>query len=165
MTEDNAAPSGEVWLPGGWLRNAEEMIACAALVVVVLATSWGVFTRYISAQPATWSAEIAAVGFCWAIFLGSAAAFKRGQHVSIDMLTGLFPTGLRRVVGAATDLLTFGFLGWVAWLAVDFTIESWTTPMPSLRWPYSIHYAGAALGLALMTLRHGRAAWARLVAG
>ena len=162
MAEDvNGAATNEE-APG--MRGLEEIVACAAMVVVVLATAWGVFTRYVSAQPATWTTEIAAVGFCWAIFFGSAAAFRRGQHVSIDMLTGLFPTGLRRVVGAATDLLTFGFLGWVAWLAVDFTIESWTTPMPSLRWPYSIHYAGAALGLGAMTLRHAIAARGRMSA-
>jgi TRAP-type C4-dicarboxylate transport system permease small subunit len=131
-------------------------------VVVVLATSWGVFTRYVSAQPATWAAEIAAVGFCWSIFMGSAAAFKRGQHISIDMLTQALPRPVRLVTGIAADLLVLVFLGWVSWLAIEFTIGSWTTPMPSLRWPYSIHYSGAALGLVLMTYRHAHAAWARL---
>lgn len=164
MSDETRAPGGDTGMPGGWLRNFEEIIACSAMTVVVLATAWGVFTRYVSAQPATWSTEISAVGFCWAIFLGAAAAFKRGQHVSIDMLTQMLPPGVRRTIGAATDLLVLGFLGWVCWLAIDFTLESWTTPMPSLRWPYSIHYSGAALGLALMTLRHGQAAWARLTA-
>ncbi len=162
MSDISAATAPPPAMPGGWLRNLEEIVACAALVVVVLATSWGVFTRYVSAQPATWSAEIAAVGFCWSIFLGSAAAFKRGQHVSIDMLTQALPETPRRAIALLGDLLVLGFLGWVSWLAIDFTVESWTTPMPSLRWPYSIHYAGAALGLVLMTYRHARAAWARL---
>ena len=232
MTDTTQASTAAGGLPGGWLRNFEEIVACTALTVVVLSTSWGVFTRYVSAQPATWSAEIAAVGFCWAIFLGSAAAFKRGQHISIDMLTQALPATVRRVLGTATDLLVLGFLGWVSWLAIDFTIESWsaeiaavgfcwaiflgsaaafkrgqhisidmltqalpatvrrvlgtatdllvlgflgwvswlaidftieswTTPMPSLRWPYSIHYSGAALGFVLMTLHHARAAWSR----
>lgn len=160
---DTAPTSGQpAGLPGGWLRNFEEIVACAALVVVVLATSWGVFTRYVSAQPATWAAEIAAVGFCWSIFMGSAAAFKRGQHISIDMLTQALPRPVRLVTGTAADLLVLVFLGWVSWLAIEFTIGSWTTPMPSLRWPYSIHYSGAALGLVLMTYRHAHAAWARL---
>ncbi|MFM8988419.1 MAG: TRAP transporter small permease, partial [Alphaproteobacteria bacterium] len=79
---DEAADGGEA-APG--MRGPEEIVACAAMVLVVLATAWGVFTRYVSAQPATWTAEIAATGFCWAIFFGSAAAFRRGQHVSIDM--------------------------------------------------------------------------------
>jgi hypothetical protein len=105
MTDTTQASTAAGGLPGGWLRNFEEIVACTALTVVVLSTSWGVFTRYVSAQPATWSAEIAAVGFCWAIFLGSAAAFKRGQHISIDMLTQALPATVRRVLGTATDLL------------------------------------------------------------
>ena len=143
------------------MRGPEELVACTAMVVVVLATAWGVFTRYVSAQPATWTAEIAATGFCWAIFFGAAAAFRRGQHVSIDMLTGSFPAPARRVATSLADLLTLVFLAWVCWLAIAFAIDSWDTPMPSLRWPYTIHYAGAALGLGAMTLRHAVAARAR----
>jgi TRAP-type C4-dicarboxylate transport system permease small subunit len=147
--------------PRGFAGHVEEVIACTALAVVVGSVAWGVFTRYVTAQPATWSAEIAAVAFCWMIFLGSAAAFKRGLHVSIDMLTGLLPAPLRRALAVIVDLMVLGFLAWTSQLAISFTIDSWDTPMPSLRWPYSIHYAGAALGLVLMTLRHAIAAGGR----
>jgi len=150
--------------PRAWLRQPEELIACVALTIVVLSTSWGVFTRYVSAQPATWTAEIAAVGFCWAIFMGGAAAFRRGQHISIDMLVQLLPSGPRRALAIAVDLLVLVFLMWVCWLAILFTIDSWDTPMPSLRWPYAIHYVGAVCGLAAMALRHALAARARLAA-
>ena len=162
MAEDTGGAVASEEAPG--MRGVEEIVACTAMVVVVLATAWGVFTRYVSAQPATWTTEIAAVGFCWAIFFGSAAAFRRGQHVSIDMLTGLFPDAARRVATGLADLLTLVFLGWVSWLAITFAIDSWDTPMPSLRWPYTIHYVGAALGLGAMTLRHAIAARGRLSA-
>lgn len=159
MTE--AAAQTRAGAPRGLSGHFEEVIACTAMAVVVGSVGWGVFTRYVTAQAATWSAEIAAVAFCWMIFLGSAAAFKRGLHVSIDMLTGILPPPLRRGIAVAVDLLVLGFLAWVSQLAISFTIDSWDTPMPSLRWPYSIHYAGAALGFVLMTLRHGVAAWGR----
>lgn len=158
---DIPVPAAAEWTDDGWTRNLEELVACAALVVVVLATSWGVFTRYVSAQPATWAAEIAAAGFCWAIFLGAAAVFKRSAHVSVDVAVMQLPAGVRRALMIVVDLLVLGFLAWISWLAVTFTIDSWDTPMPSLRWPYSIHYAGAALGLIAMTLRHGQSALRR----
>lgn len=154
----DSAPAAE---PRGFSGHVEEIIACAALAVVVGSVFWGVFTRYVTAQPATWSAEIAAAAFCWMIFLGSAAAFKRGLHVSIDMLTGILPATLRRALSVVTDLVVLGFLAWVSQLSISFTIDSWDTPMPSLRWPYSIHYAGAALGFVMMTFRHAVAAWGR----
>lgn len=160
MTEGVSQPGGP-WLPGGWSRNLEEIVASLALVGVVLSTAWGVFTRYVTESPATWTTEIAAVAFCWMVFVGSAAAFKRGMHISIDMLVMALPRGTARAVAIAVDILILGFLVWVTWLAIEFTIESWSTPMPSLRWPYSIHYAGAAIGLLLMALRHAIAARAR----
>jgi TRAP-type C4-dicarboxylate transport system permease small subunit len=162
MSGDTHEEPNEAWLQGGWLRNAEEIVACTALVVVVLATSWGVFTRYVSAQPATWSAEVAAAGFCWMIFFGAAAVTKRGPHVSIDVLVMAFPPALRHGLAKAVDALLVAFLAWLAVLAAQFTIDSWGTPMPSLRWPYSFHYAGAALGLAAMAIRQAAGAWRRL---
>ena len=162
MAEDRNGDEEPGWAPGGWLGNAEEVIACAALIVVVLATSWGVFTRYVSAQPATWSAEIAAAGFCWMIFFGAAAVTKRGPHVSIDVLVMAFPPGVRTALSRAIDGVLVLFLFLLAFLAAQFTIHSWDTPMPSLRWPYSVHYAGAALGLAAMALRQASLAWRRL---
>lgn len=160
MTEGERQPESQ-WLPGGWPHNIEEIVASLALVGVVVSTAWGVFTRYVTASPATWTAEIAGVAFCWMVFVGAAAAFKRGMHISIDMLVMALPRLLARPITVSVDLIVLGFLVWVSWLTIEFTIESWNTPMPSLRWPYSIHYAGAALGLVLMALRHGLAARTR----
>jgi TRAP-type C4-dicarboxylate transport system permease small subunit len=122
---------------------------------------WTVITRYLTETPATWAGEISAMAFCWMVFIGGAACFKRGIHISIDMLVAALPAGPRAALATAVDALVAAFLLFVSVLAVDFTIESWTTPMPSLRWSYSYYYAGAALGLALMTLRHAQAALAR----
>lgn len=161
MGQDVVSPPGAEMAPGGWTKNLEELVACVACTIVVLATSWGVFTRYVTAQAATWAAEIAAAGFCWMIFLGAAAVYKRGSHVSIDILVAQLPRGPRRLLAIAVDLLVLGFLAVIAWLAIGYTIESWDNPMPSLRWPYSIHYAGAAVGLVSMTYRHAQIALRR----
>ena len=41
----------------------EEIVACIALAAVVLAVTWGVVTRYITAQPAAWASEVATLAF------------------------------------------------------------------------------------------------------
>lgn len=161
LSEEQDRPPGAP-SPGGLLGNLEEIVACLALTVLVLATAWGVVTRYVTAQPAAWSSEVAAAAFCWMIFLGAAAAFKRGAHVSIDLAVTRLPAAAGRTLARLVDLVVLGFLAWIAWLAAEFTINSWGTPMPSLRWPYAFHYAGAAIGFAAMTLRHGQAALTRL---
>ena len=93
------------------------------------------------------------------IFFGAAAVYKRAGHVSIDVLVVRLPTRLRRAIAISADLLVLVFLMGTSWLASVYTFNSWDSPMPSLRWPYSIHYAGAALGLMATTLRHAQSAW------
>ena len=92
-------------LKSGLLRffdQFEELVAVFALAVVVLSVSWGVITRYITAQPAAWASEIATLGFAWVVFFGAAACIKYKLHPAIDLLntrlppryTGVIPTPL-----------------------------------------------------------------------
>ena len=48
-------PTSRPWPHWRVADQFEEIVACVALVVVVLAVSWGVLTRYITAQPAAWA--------------------------------------------------------------------------------------------------------------
>ncbi len=138
----------------GWLaRQAEELIAGIALVVVVLAVCWGVITRYVTAQPATWAGEIAAFGFAWCVFVGSAAVVKRGGHVSVDMLVMAFPPRLRAAVNGLAQLAGLAFCAVATWLAFDFALSNADNPSAVLRLPLTILYLAPATGFLLMTLR------------
>jgi TRAP-type C4-dicarboxylate transport system permease small subunit len=143
------------------LDNVEEIVAGAALIVVVASVCWGVITRYLTEQPATWSGEVAAIGFAWVVFIGASAGFKHRMHVSIDMLMQFIPAGLRVPVERALDVVVVAFCAYVAWLGVCFTGENWDNPTSVLRLPMSIIYAAVTLGFALMTFRYAQAAWPR----
>ncbi|HET6467634.1 MAG TPA: TRAP transporter small permease [Geminicoccaceae bacterium] len=145
------------------LANLEEAVAGAALVIVVLAVCWGVLSRYVTAQPAPWEGEIAGIGFAWVVVLGAAAGFKRGLHVSIDLLVRRLPDALRVPLAWIVDLLVLAFVAYVTWLAVHFTMNNWTNPTPVLRLPFSVTYAALALGFLSITLRHAAALLARLL--
>ena len=79
----------------------EEIVACIALAAVVLAVSWGVITRYITAQPAAWASEVATLAFAWVVFFGATACIKYRLHPSIDMLVTRLPRPLQLAVEAA----------------------------------------------------------------
>jgi TRAP-type C4-dicarboxylate transport system permease small subunit len=143
------------------LDSFEEIVAGAALVIVVLSVCWGVITRYLTEQPATWSGEIAAIGFAWLVFIGASAGFKHRMHVSIDMLVQFLPAHIRIPVERILDVVVVAFCAYVAWLGVVFTSQNWDNPTSVLRLPMSIIYAAVTLGFALMTLRYAEAAWPR----
>jgi TRAP-type C4-dicarboxylate transport system permease small subunit len=135
------------------LSHAEEILAGIALVAVVAAVCWGVLTRYVTDQPATWAGEVAQIAFAWTVFLGAAACFKYEMHIGIDMLTRLLPDGVRAVTQLLADLLVLAFLAYVVWLAVLFNIEAWNDPTSVLRLPRTVVYGSVFVGFAFMTLR------------
>lgn len=137
----------------------EEAIAGAALVIVILATCWGVVTRYVTEQPATWSGEVAAIAFAWLVFVGAAAGFKYGMHVAIDMVVGLLPARPRRVLLMLADGLVLVFLATLLVLAVQFSIDAWGDPTSVLRLPRTFIYASVVVGSLCMLLRFARVAW------
>lgn len=145
----------------GPLAFAEEAVAGAALVVVVLVTCWGVVTRYVTEQPATWAGEVAGIAFAWLVFLGAAAGFKYGMHVAIDMLVVALPRPLRRALMAFVDALVLVFLAILFVLAVQFSIDAWSDPTSVLRLPRSVTYASVVVGSACMAVRYAQAAWRR----
>lgn len=143
------------------LDYVEEVIAGAALLVVIAATCWGVLTRYVTQQPAAWSGEVAGIAFAWLVFVGAAAGVKYGAHMAIDMLVVRLPAKLRRAVMAAADLIVLGFLLTLLMLSVEFSFNAWGDPTSVLRLPRSVTYAAVVVGSLCMLARYASVALRR----
>lgn len=141
-------------LAGRLLRHGEEILAGAALIVVVASVCWGVLTRYITEQPAAWAGELAQIAFAWVVFLGAAAGFKYGMHISIDMLIRAMPNPVRRAAQTLGDTLVLLFLLYVVWLSIRFNIEAWSDPTSVLRLPRTVVYGSVLVGAACMAIRY-----------
>jgi TRAP-type transport system small permease protein len=132
----------------------EEVLASIGLAIIVLAVSWGVVTRYVLAQPANWTGEVAGIAFTWTAFVGAAAVFARGEHISIDLLLHYLPEPLRSFTQLVADVIVFAALAVVAFLAIRFSIATLDVPTTILRVPETVIYSGAAVGFSLMAIRH-----------
>jgi TRAP-type C4-dicarboxylate transport system permease small subunit len=137
-----------------WADHLEEIVASLALVVVVLATSWGVITRYITAQPATWAAEVSTIGFAWIVFFGAAACVKYRLHPAVDVPLERLPAALRAVLVWTNHALLLGFFAFMVWFGTRFAIDAWTNPSPVLRAPMTVLYGPVAVAFALMLVRY-----------
>jgi len=132
----------------------EEIIASVALAIVVASVSWGVLTRYALERPANWTSELSAICFAWAVFVGAAAAFRRGGPIAIDAFVDLLPTMASRILRIAAATIVFATLLTMTVLATRLTLSTTDVPTTVLRLPQAVIYAAAACGFALMTLRH-----------
>lgn len=79
-------------------RRWDEVVATSALVVIVLSICWGVVSRYILPQAATWTYEIASLAFAWLVFFGAVAGVRLGTHAAIDFLVDSLPMRFRIAV-------------------------------------------------------------------
>jgi TRAP-type C4-dicarboxylate transport system permease small subunit len=138
-----------------WLLRAPDLaIAIAALLVTVASVGWGVVTRYVTAQPAVWASEVAAIGFAWLTFFGASACFAANAHPSIDMLVSRLPPGPQRVMRLGVDLLVAAFLAYFCWIGLEFSIAAWENPTAVLRLPMTVVYGPITLAAAMMLVRH-----------
>jgi len=131
-----------------------ELIAMnVGFVVLVAAIVWGVLSRYVTEEPATWVEEVSSIAFTWVVFIGAAEVHRRGKHVRVDLVTNLFPARLRAGVELAGGLLVALYCFYLAWLGARQVLISNSASTPMLRIPLSVPYVGLTLGFFLMGLR------------
>ena len=132
----------------------EEIVAAAAVAVIIVSVGWGVITRYVTAQPAAWASEVATLGFAWVVFFGAAACVKYRMHPSIDVLTERLPAPAQRLVRVFNHVLLLSFFGFMVWYGTRFAIAAWDSPSPVLRIPQTWLYGPVALCSGLMLVRY-----------
>ncbi len=134
------------------MRNIEESAAGAGLVLVVAVTAYNIFNRYVLRGSAAWAPELAGIIFAWVVFLGASAAWKRGMHISINVLTRQLGTRTQLVVRIIASTVLACFFAYAVWLAGRITISSYSRLSPVMRVSFSYVYASALLGFLLMLL-------------
>ncbi len=137
----------------GVLKNAEELVAGIALVIVVVLIIYGIFNRYVLQQSSTWAPELAGLFFTWVVFLGAAAAWKRHMHISIDVIVSRLPQRVEAAARLIADVIVVAFLAYATYLAISITISSYVRLSPVLRVPFTYIYLGAALAFISILLR------------
>ena len=115
----------------------EELLASAAITIVVLSAFYGVISRYILNNPVAWSNEIATIAFTWTVFLGAAAAWKYDKHIHLDLVYDFFPKRIKIVSDWLKNLILAVFFVFVLYLSIQFTITAYNKPTAILRIPFS----------------------------
>ena len=75
------------------------------MIVTILLVIVNVITRKLFNYIIIWSEEIATSCFVYSVFIGAAYAYRKHQHVGVDLLVERLPAGARRVVHLITNAL------------------------------------------------------------
>ncbi len=127
-----------------WLGGA---LSTATILALFVVTIYAIGMRYLFNAPSLWTDEVTGWGLVTLVMFGAAEAYRRGDHIAVDLLS-THATGLwRKLFHYISDLavLLFGIvLGVSAWEAISFVkafgsytngnveVETWILQVPLL---------------------------------
>ena len=122
------------------------------MIVTIVLVIVNVFTRKLFNYIIIWSEEIATSCFVYSVFIGAAYAYRKHQHVGVDLLVERLPAGARRAVHLITNALLVIINGYITMLSVQFIQSSWIKRMPITKLPSSVVSTALVIGFGLMTI-------------
>lgn len=121
-------------LNGGLARVLQTLLIAIFLILVVVVI-WGVASRYLLGDQASWSEELARLLMVWLALLGAALVAREDRHLGLDIVVNSWPEEVQRGGRLVVYCLIFGFaawiMGWGGWELVSQRFASGQT-MPAL---------------------------------
>ena len=78
------------------LTKSLQWLLIVAMTLLVFDVVWGVLTRYVGGEQASWTEELARFLLVWVALLGSAVAFETKSHLGVDYFVGKFDVGVQK---------------------------------------------------------------------
>ena len=135
------------------LNRATEIVIGVLVAVTVMVTLLQVIFRYGLNSSLSWSEELARYVFIWVIFLGTASAARRGQHMAVDGLSGFLPPVWRRALAVLIALVGIVFFIVVFYTGILLTENAVPQRSTALEISVALVYVSAPIG-AVLTLLH-----------
>jgi TRAP-type C4-dicarboxylate transport system permease small subunit len=129
------------------------VIAGFCLVVITIIIPWGVFTRYVLNQAASWPEPMAVFLMIWFSFTSAAVCYREGLHIGVTVIPDAIGGTTRMVIGWLIEAcMAFTNLFMLVWgtRLVEATWYSTLADFPLLT--AGISYLPVPLGGAITTL-------------
>lgn len=147
------------------VRNIERVtgsigiLASLAIVPLVMATCYEVFSRYIMGAPTIWAYEIGYILTGSHFLLGMAYALKTGDHIRIDIFSGKFSARTRGLLDLTGYAVTLPLMLWLTYALYQHLVIGYTrnehsgqSAMNMPVWPFRIVFLAAFTLLTLQIL-------------
>ena len=127
------------------------------------------FTRYVLADSASWTEEIARYLLIVVTFMGGSMAVRRNTHIHVEFMFRYLPAPVGRMLSTFVDLVRVAFMAYATYLSCQLVPKMHNLKMTVIDFPMSFIYGFVAIGFALMTwrsiqvaLRHWQRGWSLL---
>lgn len=144
------------------VRNLERItggvgiFAAFALVPLVLATCYEVFSRYVMNAPTVWAYEVGYILTGSHFLLGMAYTLRQGEHIRIDVFSDKFSVRTRAVIDLLGYTVTLPLMLWLTYELYQYLQAGYLNDERSGQsalnlpvWPYRIVFLVAFVLFAL----------------
>lgn len=123
------------------MRRLAAAIPALLVAAVLLAVLFAIARRYLLGAPLTWTDELSAVLFVWAVFWTAAFAVPIRDHVAFDLVLDTLPASWQRGIGVAASALVGLALLAALPKTFEFVMFLWRERTPALQWRLDYVYA------------------------
>ena len=110
-------------------------VLIGVFVVLVAVVTWGVASRYLLGDQASWTEELARLLMVWLALLGAALVCREDRHLGMDVVVRSWTEDAQRIARLFVTLLVLGFaafvMAWGGWQLVSQRFASGQT-LPAL---------------------------------
>lgn len=156
LTPNTMAPRGARAGLGRCVLKLIDKSLCAICAAMIVAFSVMLITQVVLRQagyPLFWVEELCQFLMVYLCFLGSAIAWGRREHLTVDFLPSLLAPAWRKALLIAVDATVLAFALWAAAASWEFAMFSMRKISISLEAPVGYGYLGAPIGFALIALQ------------
>lgn len=107
-----------------FFENFEEILCSFFLLATLFIVLANIFMRYFLKTGLSWAEEITTTCFVWTVYIGAAAAYKKSQHIGIDLVVKYLSGGARKAVQISIDVLLVILLIFIAYLSFKYAVIS-----------------------------------------
>ena len=104
--------------------NLPEILAGTALVVIVILECSNAICRYAFKYTFIFVDDCVVVAFAWAVFAGTAAAYRRKMHYGLDVLTNILSKKVQPYFHVFLQVIISVLLFFLAYLSIVLLINS-----------------------------------------
>ena len=116
------------------------------------------FTRYVLADSASWTEEIARYLLIIVTFLGASIGMRKNTHIHVEFIYKYIPAQVGRVMSTLVDAIRVLFLAYCVFLTFQLIPKMQNLKMTVIDVPMSVIYGFVAFGFIMMTWRSLRLA-------
>lgn len=130
-----------------------DYLCMALLLVMLVATGYQVFARYILDAPTFWSAELSRYLLVWLTMLGSASLMKeKGGHITVDYVMDRLPPRILSVCLFVRDMFTLLMCALLGYHGATLVEVGGRTSSSGLGVPMSYPYLAIPAGAVIIAI-------------